>query len=280
MSIELPEANILTRQMSNELLGKRVKTYSLRDYERLQRIGFLNKDIKSFDLLFDREIISIVSRGNAIHVKLDSEVNLLLNPEYGGMIFYHIDEKAIPDKFHLRIDFYDNTALTVRLTSMGSIYVLKNSDLKHSYIFQRDFNPKLLSPIDEEFSFERFSELIEGKDRMLKSVLVGKDGIVVGLSNSAFQDIIFRARLHPKRKAAGLSVEERIALYNTIKLVIDERIRLNGKVQFYDLYGHQGSYTSAMGPNMKQKPCSVCKTIIEKLSIGGGNVYFCPKCQT
>ena len=279
MSIELPEAKILARQMNKELPGKRIKTYHLKDYERLQRIGFLNKDIRSFDLLVDREIRSIVSRGNAIHVKLDCEVNLLLNPEYGGKIFHHISDLATPDKFHLRIDFKDNTTLTVRLTSMGSIYVMKNNDLKYSYIFQRNFNPMLLSPIDERFNFQSFSELIESKNRMLKSVLVGKDAFIVGISNSTFQDIIYRARLHPERKAADLSVDEILVLYNAIKLVIGERIRLNGKDQFYDLYGNQGRYTPAMGPNMKQTPCSVCETIIEKISIGGGHVYFCPKCQ-
>ncbi len=280
MSIELPEAKILAEQINKELLGKRIKTYHLKDYERLQRIGFLNKDINSFNMLVNREIRSIISRGNAILIKLDSEVNLLLNPEYGGKIFYHIDDTKTSDKFHLKVDFNDNTTLTVRLTSMGGIYVMKNVDLKRSYIFQRDFNPSLLSPICKEFTFPLFSELMETNNRMLKSVLVGKDAIMVGLSNSAFQDIIFRAKLHPKRKASGLSVDERLALYNAIKLVIDERIRLNGKDQFFDLYGTQGKYTSAMGPNMKQKPCTVCGAIIEKLIVGGGQVYFCPMCQT
>ena len=46
MSIELPEALILTEQMNKEVLGKQIKSYELQDYERLQKIGFLNKNIK------------------------------------------------------------------------------------------------------------------------------------------------------------------------------------------------------------------------------------------
>ena len=114
---------------------------------------------------------------------------------------------------------------------------------------------------------------------MLKSVLVGKDAVVVGLSNSAFQDIIYRARLHPKRKASELNKDERRVLYGAIKLVLQERIWFKGKDQFYDLYGNQGDYTPAMGLNMKQQPCPICGTPIEKLSVGGGHVYFCPNCQ-
>jgi len=44
MSIELPETKILAEQMKKELLGKRIKIYHLKDYERLQRIGFMNKE--------------------------------------------------------------------------------------------------------------------------------------------------------------------------------------------------------------------------------------------
>ena len=114
---------------------------------------------------------------------------------------------------------------------------------------------------------------------MLKPVLVGKDSIVVGLSNSAFQDIIYRARLHPKRKAATLTREEKQALFNAMQFVLHKRLKLNGKNQFYDLYGNQGGYTPAMGPHMKQEACRICGTQIVKLSVGGGSVYLCPQCQ-
>jgi len=279
MSIELPEAKILAEQMNKELRGKHIKSCHLQDYEKLQRMGMLNKDIKDFDQLANGEIASVISRGNVILVKLNNGVNFILAPEYGGEIFYHTSETAIPEKFHLRVDFIDGTALTVRLTSMGVIQAMKDDDLERSYVYRRDFNPELLSPIDEEFNFERFSKLLADNNRALKSVLVGKDAVVVGLSNSAFQDIIYRARLHPKRKASELSVDERRALYDAIRHVLRERIRLNGKDQFLDLYGNQGGYTPAMGPNMKQQNCPVCGTPIEKLSVGGGHVFFCPKCQ-
>ena len=279
MSIESPEAQILADQMNKALLGKRIKSYHLQDYERLQRIGMLNKDVKTFDQLVNGKIESVISRGNVIHVKLNNRINLILGPEYGGKILYHTSGKTVPKKFHLKVDFTDDTMLTVRLTSMGVIQALKDDHLARSYVFRRDFNREVLSPMDEEFSSERFSKLLADTNRMLKSVLVGKDAVVVGLSNSAFQDILYRAKLHPKRKASALNEDERRALYEAIRLVLQERIRLKGKDQFYDLYGDQGRYTPAMGPHMKQQPCPICETPIEKLGVGGGHVYLCPKCQ-
>jgi len=243
-----------------------------------KKIGFLNKDLKSFNQLVNGKIELVKSRGNVILVKLDNGMNLLLGPEYGGIILYHMSEDTVPKNHHLRVDFTDNTVLTVRLTGMGCIYALKDNELEQNYLYRRDFS-NIISPVDdEEFTFERFSKLL-ANNKMLKSVLVGKDAVVVGLSNSAYQDIIYRARLHPKRRASDLSEDEKLALYNAIKLVLKELIRLGGKDQFVDLYGKQGGYTPAMGSNMKQQTCKVCGTPIEKLSIGGGDTYFCPKCQ-
>ena len=279
MSIELPEAKILAEQMDEELRGKRIRSYHLKDHERLQRIGMMDRDTSSFDRLVDGKIEYVTSRGNVIRAKLDNGMNLILGPEYGGIIFYHTNEETVPRKFHLKVDFSDETALTVRLTSMGLINAVRDDELDRSYVYRRDFNPEVASPLDEEFTFERFSKLIEDNNRMLKSVLVGKDAIVVGLSNSAFQDITYRAGLHPKRKASELDEDERRGLYDAIRLVLNERIQLKGKDQFLDIYGNRGGYAPAMGPNMKQQPCPNCGTPVEKLSVGGGQVYLCPRCQ-
>jgi formamidopyrimidine-DNA glycosylase len=170
-------------------------------------------------------------------------------------------------------------ALTVRLTSMGGIYVMRDDELPRSYFYKRDFNADVPSPMDKGFNFDVFAGSLSKNDRALKSVLVGKDAILVGISNSSFQDILYRAKLHPKRKASGLNADERTRLYDSLKHVLSERIRLNGKEEFTDFYGRQGGYKPAMGPRMKGTKCAACKTPIQKLSVGGGNVFLCPKCQ-
>jgi formamidopyrimidine-DNA glycosylase len=279
MSLELPEIKILEGQMGRVLPGKIIRSYDLQDYMKLQKIGFMNKDLKAFAQLVGKRIESVVSRGNTILVKLNSATNLILGPEYGGEIRYHDKGKTPQTKFHLNLGFADGTVLTVRLTSMGGIYVMRDDELPHSYFYRRDFNPNVTSPIDKSFTLEDFSKSLSKNNKALKSVLVGKDAILVGLSNSSFQDVLYRAKLHPKRKASELIAEERRRLYESIKFILSERIRLNGKDEFTDLYGIRGSYSPAMGPSMKGTKCPVCKTPIQKLSIGGGTVFLCPKCQ-
>ena len=279
MSIELPEARIIALQMAEEITGKRVASVYLQDYERIQRIGFINKDIDDYKTLEGGRVESVVSRGNVVLMKFDNGMNLLLGPEYGGRVLYHAVGEDIPEKIHLRVDFKDRTALTVRLTGMGIIHAVDGESLSDSYLYKRDFSTDALAPDAEEFTYERFSELISERERALKATLVGKEAVVVGLSNSAFQDVIYRAGLHPKRKASKLDEGERRALYKALGVVIEERLRLGGKDRFQDIHGVKGRYVPAMGPKMKGEGCPVCGTQIDRLSIGGGQVYFCPVCQ-
>ena len=279
MSVELPEAMILGEQLSRELPGKRVRSCAPRDYEKMQKIGFMNRDLGDYDRLVGGTVESVVSRGNTVHVKLDNGMNLLIGPEYGGRVLYHEGPETVPEKFHIKVDFADGAALTVRLTSMGVIQAVDDGGLGGSYLYRRDFSEKA-SPAEDEFTYEAFSDLISGRNQQLKQVLVGKDAALVGLSNSAFQDVLYRAGLHPKRKASELSDDERRALYDAIRQLVEERLRLDGKDKFQDIYGRPGGYTPAMGPNMKGEDCPRCGTPIEKLSVGGGQVYYCPTCQT
>lgn len=278
MSVELPEAKILAEQMNRLVLGKQVKLCQTQESKGLQRIGMLEPDLTVFDQLVNAKIKEITSRGNVILVKFDNNMDLVIGLEYGGELFYYTNPEDA-SSFHVKLVFTDNTGITVRLTSMGVIQLLNDNSLDNSYVYKRDFDLTKLSPSDEEFTFQRFSDIFAEQNKMLKTVLVGKDAIVVGISNSTFQDILYRAKIHPKRKASELSPAETQRLYDAIKFVVNERIRLNGKEDFQDMHQKHGSYKPAMGPNMKQQTCPECGTAIEKLSLGGGQVYLCPNCQ-
>ncbi len=278
MSIELPEAQILAEQLKTVIIGKKVINYQLEDYEKMQKIGFMNKNLNDFDRLINKIISNIIARGNVIRIQMTDQVNLIIGPEYGGIIRFYEGNKHHLHKFHLLLTFADQTYLTVRLISMGGIFASLDKELESVYLFRRDFSSKL-SPIDSTFSIEGFRNQFNHLNRNLKSILVGKDAIIVGISNSAFQDIIFRAKLHPKRKASSLTSQESEALYNAIRDLINERMRLGGKMDFIDIYGKKGQYVPMMGPNKKGTTCKNCKKPIEKISFGGGQIYLCLECQ-
>ncbi|MHA2432929.1 MAG: DNA-formamidopyrimidine glycosylase family protein, partial [Candidatus Thorarchaeota archaeon] len=278
VSIEMPEARILATQMQKELVGKTVQSWKLEESEKQQKSGMVNENLQDFDCLKGRTIQSVRSRGNIIRVKLGKKLNLLVAPEYGGTLLYHENLGHLPKKTHLILGFADETAFTIRLKGWGHIYAVDDSQLKSSYVYARDFSDTM-APDEEQFTYERFSEQMRDSSRNIKMALVGKDAVVVGLSNSAFQDIVYRAKVHPKRKSSDMSDVEMRALYDAVQTVVQKRLRLGGKTQFVDLYGIQGRYSPVMGPNMKGESCPTCGNMIEKFAHGGGHVYLCPECQ-
>lgn len=276
MSIELPEAQILGDQMREVLIGKVVESLDVKDYEKMIKIGFMNRDLDEYNVLLERRIENVLNRGNLILVRFDRNMNLLIGPEYGGIVTY--SEMGNIPEYHLKLTFTDRSTLTIRLTSMGVVIALNEKKLSENYMYKRDFGGTP-SPLDENFTFETFKEIMANQNRMLKSVLVGKNAVLIGLSNATFQDAIYRAGLHPKRKASSLIKNDSKQLYDSIILILNERLQLGGKINFHDLHGVEGKYVPSMGPHMKGEKCTKCGTDIEGISHGGGKVYVCPICQ-
>ncbi|MFX1261563.1 MAG: DNA-formamidopyrimidine glycosylase family protein [Promethearchaeota archaeon] len=279
MSIELPEASILAKQMNKELVGKKIDSWKLDELEKLQKSKMVSRSLKNFDKLKGRIVQSVVSRGNGIRILLDGEMNMFLAPEYGGAFGFHEDETGLPEKTHLTLIFSDRTILTLRLKGWGNIDAASNKELEDNYVYRRDFSD-VVSPDEKRFSSKWLESQLNLFSKNVKMALVGKEAILVGIQNSTFQDVIYQAGIHPKKKASDLSSSQVKALYDAIVRTMKERARLGGKDQFTDLYGKRGKYTPLMGPNMKGQSCPKCGSPIEKLAHGGGHVYVCPKCQT
>jgi formamidopyrimidine-DNA glycosylase len=255
--MEAPEARILADQMHKQLNGKTVAAVNMQNCESMQKIGCVNSDRSAFNQLNGKTVTEVTARGLVMLMRFGGE-NLILAPEYGGKIQYHPTRTQTPKKFHIKITFTDGSAFSVALTGLGCIQVYKDAELPYSYVYRRDFSqvPTPLNP--QEFTFPTFSAALAAKNVNIKTALVGKDATIVGLSNSTFQDVLFQAGIHPKRKATNLIEQEKTSLYNAIQHIMTERLKLGGKNQFVDFYGTQGKYTPLMGPNMKGQLCSQC----------------------
>ena len=100
------------------------------------------------------------------------------------------------------------------------------------------------------------------------------------MGNGCLQDILFRARLHPRRKVVDIADDEQRALYDAIKRTLNQMIDLGGRSSEVDLYGNKGGYVRILDSKTKGTPCPECGTTIEKIQYLGGACYFCPTCQT
>jgi formamidopyrimidine-DNA glycosylase len=277
VSIELPEAHILAKQMKTELVGKVIEDFELANYEKLQRQTFFNENLRDYELLKKARVIDVSSVGVVIRVHFHRKNSLLLSPELGGFLLYHPDEGTLPKKFHLRLDFDDGSHFTVRLKGYGLVRSEKDKDLDNVYVYRRD--TAFPNPLDKEFTFNLFSRGLDAKNQPIKTAIVGKHAAVIGFGNQGFQEIAHTARLHPKRKTASLTAEERKRLFNAIKTTVERRIKMGGKDAFTDIYGNAGGYVMPIGPHTRDKPCPVCGTVIARFQFAGGPTYYCPQCQ-
>jgi len=89
-----------------------------------------------------------------------------------GKVLYHSSQDSIPSKYHLKLEFEDNTLLTVRISFYGFILAVTDNELK-----KRKYLGKLgLSPIDDnEFTFRAFNDILEeSSTKMIKAVLLNQ----------------------------------------------------------------------------------------------------------
>jgi len=93
-------------------------------------------------------------------------LDLVLAPEYGGIIQFHANQNAEPSKFHLKLGFQDGSALKVSLTGIGCIQAVAEPDLEKNYLYRRDFSG-ILSPLDtEKFTLENFLQKLAKKQNV------------------------------------------------------------------------------------------------------------------
>ncbi|MCU0503867.1 MAG: endonuclease VIII, partial [Anaerolineae bacterium] len=139
-----------------------------------------------------------------------------------------------------------------------------------------------VSPLSDAFTYEyfegRFGELKENDPSSVKFFVISKPG-VWGVGNGCLQDILFRARIHPRRRALDLREGERRALHAALRDTLGQMVAQGGRDGEIDLYGQPGGYQRILSSETAGKPCPECGTPIEKISYLGGASYFCPKCQ-
>jgi formamidopyrimidine-DNA glycosylase len=216
-------------------------------------------------------------QGRWLIIPLESGYTLVLG-ECGGKVLFHPVGAELPAKYHLWIEFEDGSSLTVTTQMWGAMELFeKGKEQQRQYI-----KGMRITPVERAFTFKYFSglidELLKGEKRSTKSLLT-QDQLIPGLGNASAQDILFQARLLPRRSLAEISPGQRRDLYDAIVHTVKEIIDQHGRYDETDLFGQPGGYVRLMDSASAGKPCPECGTKIQKIQYLGGACYFCPRCQ-
>ncbi len=267
---ELPEIYTLAAQMDKELRGKCVASVEVRQEK------CLNVPLADFRRLVLRKTVGpVTARGKWVLMALEPKAHFLLSLGMGGDALYHAPGAAWPEKYQVAFAFDDGSAFTMAFWWFGYAHAVSTKGLA-----EHKMTATLgLSPLDDAgFTYEAFTRLLAGKKGALKPVLMDQKQLA-GIGNVYIQDILFLSRLHPNRKIATLTEEERRQLYDTIRTNLRACTDLGGLAYEKDLYGRNGRFSEFLVGYREGKPCPECGTTIVKLRTGSTATFICPTCQ-
>lgn len=274
--IELPEAITIARQMNAAIQGKQIEDCVRGNTPH--KFAFYTRDPEDYSNILSGKVVCRADHHGAL-IRLFVQDDCLLVLGYGGeRIVFHASADSIPAKHHLLLLFKDGSAMSVTVQGWGFCHLILTSEIPvHPYL-----NRPGPDPLDPSFTPEFLASLFAapevGSSRSLKSFLTGEPGIL-GLGNGCMQDILFNARLDPRRKINSLTGSERDALYVAMRSTLDEMTRLGGRSSEHDLFDNLGGYRRLLDADSVAKPCPRCATPIQKFSFQGGSIYVCPTCQ-
>ncbi len=273
---ELPEFATLAKQCNETLIGKIIKKGDLGNLPH--KFVWYNREPDEFARLTQGKRVGRAStRGKWLFVPLEPGYVLLLG-ECGGKVLYHPPGAKPPDKYHLLLQFQDGSALSATTQMWGAMELYEQGqECNRQYI--RDMRT---TPADPGFTFEYLNGLIDATAKVEKTSAKGlltQNQLIPGFGNAIAQDILFRARLHPKHSIGEFKRSERKRLYSAIMRTVEQATRQGGRYDEVDLFGNPGRYVRLMDKNALERPCPVCGGPIEKIQYLGGACYLCPNCQ-
>jgi formamidopyrimidine-DNA glycosylase len=139
-------------------------------------------------------------------------------------------------------------------------------------------------PLEEEFKRNGTNYLqanLSSRRAQIKPLLLDQK-VVSGIGNIYVDEILYDARLHPRRKANKLSGEEWGRLHAAIIENLAAGVEHRGTtVRLYkDVLGRPGEHQNYLRVFEKQgRPCLGCEGKVVREKVGGRPTHFCPSCQ-
>jgi len=272
--IELPEALNIAGQINDTIHGKRVASViAVQTPHKLA--WYYGEPQKYSDLLVGKTIGKANAYGGLVEIKAEN-ANILLGD--GAGIRFHSKGEPRSAKHQLLIEFDDYSAISVSVQMYGGIGTFLEGELDNIYYRVAKEKPSPRSSTFDKVYFGRIVSAQEVQKLSLKALLATEQRIP-GLGNGILQDILFNAKMHPKKKVNTLAETDKEVLFNSVKTTISAMATKGGRDTELDLFGRPGGYKTILCKNTVNKPCPVCGTIIQKEAYMGGSIYYCEKCQ-
>lgn len=269
---ELPEVETVKETLKLHLIGKKIvdiitpypniiKTDLVYFKEKMINQEFL--DIKRYGkyLIFELTDISMIS-----HLRMEGKYYLRENLDQITK-HEHVIFKLDNDQY---LSYHD-------VRKFGTMELVEKNE-----VFNTDSLSKLgYEANNENIDLNEIYPKFKNAKRPIKSVLLDQT-VITGLGNIYVDETLFRSKIHPEELSSNLNEEEVKSILVNAKAVLDKAIKLGGTTirTYQSSFGVDGRFQNELKVHtLVGKPCTVCKTTIEKIKVGGRGTYFCPNCQ-
>mgnify|MGYP001241823742 CR=1 FL=1 len=273
---ELPEVETIRRDLEETVQGRRITGVFLYVPAVVR-----HPDPEAFvrDMVGKR-IEGAERRGKHLLIRLSGgwvwAVHLMLE----GQLLYMDGDEPVASGTKLSVQLDNCFQLRLRDVVDLAKVALAPEDAIASVLGLSKLGPE---PMEPAFTFERFEERLKGRTGMIKPLLMNQ-AVMAGVGNLYADEALFRARIHPERKASTLTPDERRRLYTELRAVLEEGIRYRGtsgkRGLYRDLWGRKGQYQERLQVFRRQgEACPGCPGKVELIRVGGRATHVCPSCQ-
>lgn len=136
-------------------------------------------------------------------------------------------------------------------------------------------------PLSAEFNGAMLFRLSRGKQTPVKSFIMDNH-VVVGVGNIYANEALFKAGIHPKRKAGRISLDRYHRLAEAIRETLSAAILMGGTTlrDFVNSDGKPGYFAqSLLVYGRGGETCKECQATLKEIRMNNRSTVYCPKCQ-
>jgi len=273
--LEIPEALTISKQIGKQF-NERLIIDVIVAHSPHKFTWYVDKGVAYHDLLVNQAIDQVYPIGGMVEIKA-GDTRLVFSD---GVNLRAIPPgEVLPEKHQLLLTFDNLSHLVTSVQMYGGISCFGEIDgYDNPYYLVARSKP---SPLSDDFDLSYFRSLVaaEAIQKLSLKAFLATEQRIPGLGNGVLQDILWNAKLNPRRKVNSMGEEEMDCLFNSIKSVLAEMVRLGGRDTEKDLFGNPGGYMTVMSSRHAGDYCPACGGTIMKEAYLGGSVYYCDRCQ-
>lgn len=278
--LELPEVEVLRKDLEKEIVGKKVKDVSVQTPSVVR--PFHRNRPEFVKALEGRKIEAVRRRGSTLFVDLDEDHTWIVDPGAGGNLHRETSTAEAGGHTHLTVSFTTGGAIHVSESvaePTARVGVVPTEEAAAA----AEVDPDALDPLDDNPTWMEFARFLAAASMPMKLLLTDPRHIL-GIGPVYSDEILWESGLRHDRKSDTLSTQEVRRLYRSMHEIMQAGMKAAGSA-LEDVDPTDGGDDDAVADHIKVfgrdgKPCHRCRRPIVRTRIKKGvYTYHCERCM-